>query len=72
MADPNLHGNGYPCHACELQRQADREGTVLGSKARPLCNNCQSTGRIANLETQIVSEHVAWARIHYWKENANA
>lgn len=72
MADPFLHGNGYPCPACELQREADRERTVFGSKVRPPCNNCEGTGRIAKPKAQIVSEQVASARIHYLKEDAHA
>jgi len=61
MPDPTLHGNGDPCPACGLRREADRQRTTLGSRDMP-CNICGGTGRIPRTAERIVSEAVAEAR----------
>lgn len=65
MPDPTLHGNGFDCPACELRRAEARRTSILGPRAIP-CNRCGGTGRIARPVADIVADHVAWARQHYW------
>ncbi len=66
MHDPSLHGNGYTCPACALQRETDLERTTFGS-LKIDCNYCNGTGRVAKSITQIYAESVAGARQRYWK-----
>lgn len=63
MGDPTLHGNGEPCPACALRREAD----PWQAKEHP-CNLCGGTGRIAWTVPDIIARHVAWAREHHWPE----
>ena len=65
VPDPALHGNGYACPACELRRE---EAHGIGGRLDIPCNQCGGTGRIARPILEIIAEHVAEARQHYWKE----
>lgn len=64
MPDPALHGNGEPCPACALRREAEDTSAVL--RRETPCNACGGTGRIALPVDAIIARHVAWARAHYW------
>lgn len=64
MPDPSLHGNGEPCPACTLRREA--EDTSLIKRPDVECNLCLGTGRIGYTREAIIAAHVAWAREHYW------
>ncbi|MBT3140440.1 hypothetical protein KL867_05220 [Ruegeria litorea] len=66
MPDPSLHGNGFTCPACALQRETDLERTRFGS-LKIDCNICNGTGRIAKTITQIYTESVALAQQHHWR-----
>lgn len=66
MPDPSLHGNGYTCPACELQREADREYTVFGSRNGKPCNQCNGTGRIAFTLRETYELQLADAHKFYW------
>lgn len=63
MPDITLHGNGAPCPGCALRREADAS---LWGPCVPDCNLCGGVGRIARPIEDIVADHVAWARAHYW------
>lgn len=64
MADPNLHGNGEACPACQLRREAEDKGAVI--RPDTPCNVCHGTGRLAFSEAEIVARTVAEARRIYW------
>ena len=66
MVDHTLAGNCRRCEACELRR----EGMDLGAMDRPEvpCNECGGTGPVPLTGAQIIADHVAWAREHFWPE----
>lgn len=64
MADLTLHGNGYPCPACELRREIEDKTQIM----RPgiACNVCKGVGRLGFTEAEIVARTVEEARRLYW------
>lgn len=64
MADPSLHGNGYPCPACEMRREAQDKGAIL--RPETPCNACGGLGRLAYSDAEIVARTVEEARRLYW------
>ena len=69
MVDHTLTGNCRRCEACELRR----EGMDLGAMDRPEvpCNECGGTGIIPLTVAQIIADHVAWAREHFWQNSTD-
>lgn len=63
MPDITLHGNGAPCPGCALRRASDVD---LWGPSTTDCNACGGVGRIARPIENIIADHVAWAREHYW------
>lgn len=74
MVDHTLHGNGTPCPGCALRREEMMPHAVdaLGNPARDLraffveCQLCDGWGILPRRAEDIVADHVAWARAHYW------
>lgn len=64
MADLTLHGNGYPCPACALRREAEDKSAVLRPDVP--CNVCRGLGRLGYSEAEIVRRTVEEARRLYW------
>lgn len=64
MPDPALHGNGDPCPACEMRREA-MAARGEWPEVRD-CNVCAGTGRLPREIAVIVAETVAEARRLYW------
>lgn len=64
MPDPTLHGNGEPCPACALRREAMDQGAII--RPDTPCNVCAGSGRLGYATAYIVALTVAEARRIHW------
>lgn len=64
MTDFTLHGNGYPCPACELRREAENKSAI--TRPDVPCNVCRGIGRLPYSDAEIVRRTVEEARRIYW------
>ena len=62
MPAPHLHGNGLPCPACALQREARGVPRGFGRVPGLACNRCGGTGLVAKSAARIVAEALRAAR----------
>ena len=66
MPDIGLHGNGVPCPACELRREALIEGRAMNQSVE--CNFCGGVGRVGRAVEAIIREACEWAAANYWPQ----
>ena len=64
MPDHTLHGNGEPCPACELRREALDRSQILQPVIE--CQVCDGSGLVPLSAAEIVRRTCEEARRIYW------